>query len=119
MIEWRKVPWPLWLYVLQFLALSVWLVTHVSGPVAARLLFGALVLAWALGLLKGVRWLWIATVVVGTLGLISNLITGPRTWYGIASGFVSLGLLLLPPTRCYFATQPLGPEEPEGEVASP
>lgn len=116
-IEWRKVPWSLWLYVLGSFAAPAWLVTHVSGPPAALVLFSAIVLAWGLALLKGVRWLWIATVAIGALSLISNLLTGPRTWYGIAGGVIGLGLLLLTPTRRYFASRPLAAEEPKGEVA--
>src|SRR4051812_10077692 len=105
-IKWRKIPSPLWLYVLATVALSAMLVTEVSGPPVALVLFGAIVLAWAVGLLSGVRWLWIATIVVDGLGLTSNLATGPRTWHGTAGGVISLGLLLLPATRRYFANEP-------------
>jgi hypothetical protein len=117
-IEWRKVPWSLWLYVLGSFVAPVWLLTQVSGPPAALVLFGAIVLGWALALLAGVRWLWIATVAIGALSLISNLLTGPRTWYGIAGGVIGLGLLLLSPTRRYFADQPPAIRDPKGEVAS-
>jgi hypothetical protein len=113
-----KVPWSLWLYVLASVALSAWFVTQVSGPLAALVLFGVIMLAWAVALLSGVRWLWIATVAVGALGLISNLATGPRTWHGIAGGVISLGLLLLPATRRYFANEPLAAKDSESEVAS-
>jgi hypothetical protein len=105
-IDWRRVPWSLWLYVLWTVGLAGWLVFHVSGPMAAQVLFSAIVLAWAFFMLKGVRWLWIATVAVGILGFISALITGPRTWYGIVGGAIGIGLLLLPVTRLYFASEP-------------
>lgn len=118
MIEWGRVPWSLWLFVLSSVALSAWFVTQVTGPPAALALFGALMLAWAGALLAGVRWLWIATVAVGALGLVSRLATGPRTWYGIAGEVIGLSLLLLPSTRRYFASQPPAAEDPKGEVAS-
>ena len=113
MIEWGRVPWSLWLYVVSSVAFSGWFVFQVSGPVTARVLFSAIILTWAFYLLKGLRWLWIATVVVVALSFISGLITGPRTWYGIAGGVISLGLLLAPATRRYFASEPptLAPSE--------
>jgi hypothetical protein len=116
-IEWGKVPWSLWLFVLASVALSAWFVAQLSGPPLALVLFAVIVLAWAIALLSGVRWLWIATVAVGTLGLISRLATGPRTWYGIAGEVIGLGLLLLLPTRRYFANQPPAAEDAEGEIA--
>jgi hypothetical protein len=119
MIEWRRVPWSIWTFVLASIGLSAWFVTRVSRPALALLLFVAIVLAWAVALLSGMRWLWIATVVVGTVGLIDRLATGPRTWYGIAGEVIGLGLLLLPSTRRYFADQRPAAEDSEGEVASP
>jgi hypothetical protein len=117
-IEWGKVPWSLWIFVLASVGLLAWFVTQVSGPSAALVLFVAVVLAWAAALLSGVRWLWIATVAVGALGLLSRLATGFRTWYGIAGEVIGLGLLLLPSARSYFANQPPAAEDPKGEVAS-
>jgi hypothetical protein len=116
-IEWRKVPWSLWLYVLGSFVAPVWLLTQVSGPPAALVLFSVIVLGWALALLTGVRWLWIATVAIAALSLVGNLLTGPRTWYGVGGGGVGLGLLLLTPTRRYFASRPLIEKEPKSEVA--
>ncbi len=118
MIEWGKVPWSLWLVVLASGVLSAWFVTQVSGPPAALVLFAVIVLAWAMALLSGVRWLWIATVGVGALGLISRLATGPRTWYGIAGEVIGLGLLLMPSTRSYFANQRPDAKDPKGASAS-
>jgi len=108
-IDWRRVPWSLGLYILWTVGLSGWLVFHVSGPITARVLFSAIVLTWAFFMLKGVRWLWIATVVVSVLSFISSLITDPQSWYGIAGGVISISLLLLPTTRRYFASEPASP----------
>jgi hypothetical protein len=60
-IEWGRVPWSLWLFVLASVAASGSLVFHVSGPIAPLVLYGALVLTWTFFLLRGVRGLWIAT----------------------------------------------------------
>ncbi len=118
MIEWGKVPWSLWLFVLASVALSAWFVIRVSGPPVALILFAAIVLAWAVALLSGVRWLWIATVAVAALGFISGLVIGPLTWYGIAGEVIGLCLLLLLPTRRYFANQPPAAAGAGGEIAS-
>lgn len=114
MIDLGRVPWSLGLYILWTVGLSGWLVFHVSGPIAAQVLFSAIVLAWAFFMLKGVRWLWIATVAVSVLSFISDLITDPQTWYGIVGGTISIGLLLLPGTRRYFASEPASPRVPAG-----
>jgi hypothetical protein len=110
--EWRRVPWPLGLYILWTFGLSGWLVFHVSGPIAAQMLFSALVLMWAFFMLKGVRWLWIATVAVSALSFVSGLITDSQTWYGIVGGAISVSLLLLPATRRYFAVELTSPGVP-------
>jgi hypothetical protein len=106
------VPWSLWLYILWTVGFAGWFVFQVSGPVAAQVLFSAVILVWAFFMLNGVRWLWIATVVVSVLSLMSGLITGPRTWYGIAGGVIGIGLLLLPVTRRYFESEPASPHVP-------
>jgi hypothetical protein len=104
-VAWGRIPWSLWLYVLSSVAFSGLFVFEVSGPIAARVLFSVLALAWAFFLVRGVRWLWIATVAVSVLSFLSGLITGPQTWYGIAGGVISIGPLLVPATRRYFTTQ--------------
>jgi hypothetical protein len=71
-IDWRRVPWSLGLYILWTVGLSGWLVFHVSGPIAAQVLFSSIVITWAFFMLKGVRWLWIATVAVSVLSFISS-----------------------------------------------
>lgn len=106
MIDWRELPWSLGFYILWTVGLAGWLVFHVSGPIEARVLFSAIVLAWAFFMLRGVHWLWIATAAVSVFSFIVGLITDPQTWYGIGGGAISIGLLLLPATRRYFASEP-------------
>jgi hypothetical protein len=113
-IAWRRVPWSLGLYILWTVGLSGWLVFHVSGPIAARVLFSAIVLTWAFFMLNGVRWLWIATVAVSVLSFVVSLITDPQTWYSIVGGAISIGLLLLPATRRYFARESGSPRVSAG-----
>ncbi len=109
MIDRRRVPWSLGLYILWTVGLSGWVVFHVSGPITAQMLFSAIVLTWAFFMLNGVRWLWIATVAVSVLSFVVSLITDPQTWYSIVGGAISIGLLLLPGTRRYFASGPALP----------
>jgi hypothetical protein len=75
----------------------------VHGPVSARVLFAAVMLAWLYFLLKGVRWVWIVTVGIYVLGFVPDLISGSLMWPGLALGLVGLMLLLLPVTRRHFS----------------
>lgn len=102
MIEWKRVPWPLWIYSAVTLVTAMSLEFGVHGPVSARLLFAAIMLVWLYFLLKGVRWVWIVTIGIYVLGLV-DLISGSLTWRGAALGLVGLLLLLLPATRRYFS----------------
>jgi|SRR5690349_7489010 len=103
MIEWRRVPWPLWIYSAS-LFLGVTLVeVKAHGPIAAKALFAAVMLAWVYFLLKGVRWVWIITVGIYALGIVVDLISGSLEWQGLALSIASPILLLLPVTRQYFS----------------
>jgi len=73
------------------------------GPITAKVLFAALMLAWLYFLLKGVRWVWIITVGISILGFLPNLIAGSLKWQGLALSLVGLLLLLIPVTRRYFS----------------
>lgn len=72
------------------------------GPVEAKVLFPALGLVYLYFLLKGVRWLWIATIAVEALGLIPEVVSGSLNWLGGLLSLATLLLLLLPVTRRYF-----------------
>jgi hypothetical protein len=39
-------------------------------------------------LLKGMRWVWIATVAVTVLGVVPDLIAGSLTWQEVVGGFM-------------------------------
>jgi hypothetical protein len=97
------MPWPLWVYSVGTLLAAISIEIKVHGPVSARVLFAAVMLAWLYFLLKGVRWVWIVTVGIYVLGLVPDLISGSLMWQGLALGLSGLVLLLLPVTRRHFS----------------
>jgi hypothetical protein len=97
----------LWVYAALIVFSSVLLVVSVHGPVAARVFFVALMAAWLYMLLKGVRWVWIATLVITALGLLIDAMSGVASWRGGISTLIALGLLVLPVTRQYFSGKAL------------
>lgn len=103
MIAWRQVPWTLWAFAVLTVAGLLVVLARASGdaPVTALIVYVVLTAAWLFFLLKGVRWVWMATVAVGLVGLFFDLITSFGTWLGISSGVVGLSLMLLSPTRRY------------------
>lgn len=109
MIEWGKVPWPLWLYVATSIGQIVVLVFTASMHIAPFVFFIVFIAAWDFFLLRAVRWLWISTVALGALILVIDLATGTGTWHGDLIGVIDLGLLLLPATRRFFAASVTAP----------
>jgi hypothetical protein len=104
-IEWGKVPWSLWLYVALAIGGFAVIVFTASTPVAPLVFFIVFILAWNFFLLRAVRWLWIVTVGIGVVSIPLDLATGTGTWHGYLIGVIELGLLLLPPTRRFFARE--------------
>jgi hypothetical protein len=105
MIEWRGVPWPLWLYSAITLLGTILIEIEAHGPIGAKALYPFFMLGWLYFLVKGVRWVWVVTVGIYVLGLIRYFAWGPLKWQGVAFAFVGLLLLLLPATRRYFSRQ--------------
>jgi hypothetical protein len=101
------VPWPLWIYSASLLFSATLIEVKVHGPIAAKVLFGPIMLAWLYCLLKGVRWVWIVTVGISVLGFLPDLIAGSLKWQSLAWGLIGLVLLLLPVTRRHFAREPV------------
>lgn len=104
MIDWKRVPWPLWAYSVAMLLAAISIEVEAHGPIPAKVLFVAVMLAWLYFLLKGVRWVWIVTIGIYVLGLVPDLISGSLTWQGIALSLIGLMLLLLPVTRRHFSS---------------
>ncbi len=101
MIDWRRVPWPLWAYCAVTLLGSLSTDTRISGPAIALVLVPILTVVWLFYLLRGVRWLWLVTLAIYVL-INPEIVSGSVTWEGAASTVVGL-VLLLPTTRRYFA----------------
>lgn len=105
--RWYQAPLPLWAFVVLTTGDAIVPVATASGPVAPWIFLVAFILAWNYFLLRGLRWLWIATIVGFAFFTGVDLFTGTATWYGTLLGLIELGFLLLPPTRRFFgATNP-------------
>jgi hypothetical protein len=103
MIDWKRVPWSVWLFCASLVAGWVRIEVGTHGPVPGKVLFAILMSAWIYGLLKALRWIWTLSVVVGVLGLLPYAFIAPFDWIGLVMSLVALGLLLLPVTRRFFA----------------
>jgi len=102
MIAWETVPWSLWAYggVLLVGVASLGL----DGRVRIVSLIIVLLLAcvWLYLLLKGIRGVWIAAVLISVSVLAVDLISESFSIFGLAAGLLNLCLLLLPSMRRYF-----------------
>jgi hypothetical protein len=103
MIDWKRVPWSLWLYCATLVAGWARIEVGTHRPIPGKVLFAALMFAWIYGLLKAVGWVWTLTVVIGVLAILPYAFIAPFNWLGVVISLVALGLLLLPVTRRYFA----------------
>lgn len=98
------MPWTLWAYSAFTLVGVILIEVQVHGKIAPRVFFPFVMFAWLFFLLKGIRWVWIATLAVSVLGFAGDLVSGSLTWHGVAMGLVGTVLLLLPVTRRYFGS---------------
>jgi hypothetical protein len=104
-IEWRRVPWTLWVFSASLLLGAFTVVLIVPGQAGAKALYAILMLAWIFFLLKGVRWVWIVTLALSVLDLIGDLISDSLTWRNLLPGVIGMGLLVLPVTRRYYTRE--------------
>jgi hypothetical protein len=102
MVEWQKVPWSVWTFVI--LTTTDSLVRAFTGPVPAgqAIFFVVFMLAWNFFLLRQVRWIWIGTALLLALFLGLALIDGSDPWYADTVALIELGLLLMPATHRFF-----------------
>ena len=107
-IEWQRVPLSLWAVCVLLLLEALAIAVAVSGPVILVALTPPLALFWCYFLLKGVRWLWFATVLASILA-IPGALFGSAPWR-IALSLLGLVLVLLPATRSYFSIWGTGDE---------
>lgn len=101
-IDWRAVPWSLWVFV-GILLVNVVIIDATSSAPAGPLVFAPFfTLAWVYSLLRGFRWVWLLTLALGLL-TIPGIVLGSVDWKGTVFTIADLLLLLLPITREYFA----------------
>lgn len=115
--RWSEVPWSLWAFVALTTGDVIVPLATSSGPVGPWIFLVAFTLAWNYFMLRALRWLWIATIVVFAVFTGIDLITSTATWFGTLLGLIELALLLLPPTRRFFGaanSTPVLQERQEG-----
>lgn len=106
MIEWERVPWTLWAYVLVSFVSVVGVLATAKTPLLGAILLVLLMGLWDFALLRGIRWVWLALVLLGVVGTLYDVVTGTGTWHGYLIGVAELVLLLLVPTRRFFERRP-------------
>jgi hypothetical protein len=101
MITWENIPWSLWAYggVLLIGVASLGVGGHVR--IVSLIITLLLACAWLYFLLKGIRGVWIAAVLISASVLAVDLISESFSIFGLGAGLLNLGLLLLPITRRY------------------
>jgi hypothetical protein len=100
-IDPRRVPLSLWAFdgVLVIGAFMIFVRSSVPvGPIVFGVFF---VSAWSYLLLKGIRWIWLATVTIYLLN-VPWIALGSASWETIVTTMIGLSLLVLPSTRGYF-----------------
>lgn len=112
LLERRRIPWPLWVFAGWSLWVAIMLEIRVRGPIAAQVLFAALTLAWLYFLLRGVRWIWMTTIGICGLSLLSEVIFDSIDWQGFLVSLIGLLLLVLPITRQYVLGRNTGMARP-------
>jgi hypothetical protein len=107
-IDREAVSWTLWAYVgctvmnLGFFMARSLSSKSVHHPVGIIVTSVAVVIFWDYFLLRGVRWLWIATIVVLAGGLLLDIATETILWWALVITVTQIVLLLLPTTRRFF-----------------
>jgi hypothetical protein len=109
MIDWRRVPWPLWVYSAVVLFEVISLEVKTPGPIPALALYVVIMFGWLYFLLNGRRWVWIVTLGIYALGLVFYLISSSPEWQAVGLTLIGLLLLLLPVTRRFFLSRTVAP----------
>lgn len=118
MIAWRTVPWSVSALCACMAVSAIVLAVVTRGPVAPRVGTAAVLLVWAVALLQGIRWIWVATVVISGLALIAEITSGSLKWYGAVLTVVELVLLLHPQTRAFYKVGRSGSGRPDKQKDS-
>lgn len=106
-IEWQRVPLSLWAVCALLLIEALAIAFTASAPMVLVVVTIPVALVWCFFLLRGVRLLWFATLLVSVLAILGALL-GSVSWH-IGLTCMGLLLLLLPSTRIYFSIgDPMG-----------
>lgn len=106
-IDWQRVPLSLWAICALLLIEALAIAFTTSGPLVVVVVTVPVALVWCYFLLRGVRLLWFATVLVSVLAIPGALL-GSVSWH-IGLTCMGLLLLLLPSTKIYFSIgDPMG-----------
>lgn len=108
MIDWRRVPWTLWLWALLLLAGTVQIEIAAAIHVKLRVFVVLFVLGWIYLLFRGIRNVWIGTLALFVFSVPVELVTDLASNHspnalGWAISLVQFALLVLPVTRRFFA----------------
>jgi hypothetical protein len=102
MSRWLLVPWPVRVLCVLMIASALVVVVATHGPVVPRVLFLGIFLGWVVLLLRGIRWIWVVTMVLFALGLLAQVLSGNVKWIGIILIIVDFILLIHPLTRQFY-----------------
>lgn len=111
MIDWEAIPWTLWAYVgCAVLNVGILVARSLSGTSVhhpARLSISSVVVAALVNyfLLRGVWWLWIATVVFSAGSLLLDVALRTILWWALVLTVTQVALLLSPATRRFFGDE--------------
>ena len=111
MIDWEAVPWSLWAYVgcavvnLGFLVARSLSSTSVHHPARIIAISVVIVVLVNYFLLRGVWWLWIATVIVSAGSLLLDVALRTILWWALVLTVTQIVLLLSPMTRRFFGRE--------------
>ena len=108
MVDWRRVPWTLWLWAVLILVETGRIEARAAVHVKLRVFLVLFMLGWIYVLFRGIRNAWIGTLALFVLSFAVDLVidlassSSPNA-LGWAISLVQFGLLLLPVTRRFFA----------------
>jgi hypothetical protein len=103
-IDWKRVPWTLWLLAILFFG-NIAILVGRTEPRAGLVVFSVLFLVgWLYLLFSGNRWVWILTIALFVVSLVIDLANGsPLPWYSWVTSLAELALLVQPDSCRFFA----------------
>jgi hypothetical protein len=103
-IDWKRVPWTLWLLAVLFLGNLAILICGAELRAGLVVFSGLFVVGWLYLLFSGNRWVWILTIALFVVSLVIDLANGsPLPWYSWVINLAELALLVKPDSCRFFA----------------